>query len=107
MGKEKKEKSEKKKKDKQEKRGNANMDAWEAARKIAKATRKEYKDEEWSRLPWREIRDQLRHNGNVVDMTAVPVSWTSESPQMVKMRLILREAGFKEDGHLFYWEESE
>lgn len=101
----KKDKADKTQKDKVEKRGKANMDAWEAARKVAKAIRKEYKDEEWAKLPWREIRDQLHHNGNVVDMTAVPVSWTNESPQMAKMRLILQEAGFKEDGHLFHWEE--
>jgi|GEM_PF-2854791 len=87
-----------------DKRGKANMDAWEAAHKIAKTIRKEYKDKKWSRLPWREIRDQLRRNGHLVDMTAVPVNWTNESPQMVKMRLILEEAGFKQDGHLYYWE---
>lgn len=96
---------ERKKKKKDSKKGNANLRAWEAARKVAKAVRKEYKDEGWSRLPWREIRDQLRRNGNSVDLSTVPVSWTSESPQMVKLRTILEEAGFKMEGHLYFWED--
>ena len=90
-------------KDKQDKIGKANKDAWDAARKIAKTVKKEYKNEDWSRLPWREIRDQLRHTGNVVDTTAVPVTWTNESPQMVKLRSILEEAGFEQDDHLYVW----
>ena len=94
-----------KKKDKLDKIGNANREAWEAARGIAKTQRKEeYRDEDWSKLPWREIRRQLHESGNVVDMTAVPTHWTSESPQMTKMRLILEEAGFIQDEHLYVWQ---
>ncbi len=89
---------------KQEKRGKANKDAWEAARKVAKKMRKDYKDEEWGKLPWREIRNQLRQSGDTVDMTRVSANWTSESPQMTKMRIILEKAGFKEEGYLYRWE---
>jgi hypothetical protein len=92
------------KKDKQSKRGQANNDAWEAARKVAKKMRKDYKDKQWGKLPWREIRNQLRQAGDTVDMTKVPVTWTTESPQMVKMRTILEKAGFKEEGYLYRWE---
>jgi hypothetical protein len=89
----------------QDKIGQANRNAWEAAHKTAKAMRKEHKEESWRKLPWREIREQLRRNGDVVDMTAVPVSWTSESPQVMKMHDILQEAGFIQDGHLYIWKE--
>ena len=92
------------KKNKQDKHGQANLEAWEKTRKVARKMRKDYKDEEWSKLPWREIRDQLRQSGDTVDMTKVPADWTSESPQMVKMRTILQRAGFKEEGHLYRWE---
>jgi len=93
-----------KKKLKLDKIGNANREAWEAARRVTKTQRKEYKDADWSKLPWREIRRQLHESGNVVDMTAVPTHWTSESPQMTKMRLILEEAGFIQDEHLYVWQ---
>lgn len=106
-----KEKKEKKKdKDKKdEKRGKANMAAWEAAKKIAKALRKERKQEdanyEGGKLPWREIRDQLRRRGNIVDLDAVPPHWTSESRQMADMREVLERAGFKRNGQRYYWED--
>ena len=92
------------KKDKQDKHGKANPEAWEKTRKVARKMRKDYKDEEWSKLPWREIRNQLRQSGDTVDMTKVPPDWTSESPQMIKMRTILQQAGFKAEGHLYRWE---
>jgi hypothetical protein len=91
-------------KDKQENYGQANREAWEAARKVAKKRRKDYKDKEWSKLPWREIRNQLRQSGDTIDTTLVPVTWTSESPQMSKMLIILEEAGFKKEDHLYRWE---
>jgi len=99
----------KKDKKKKEKRGKANMDAWEAARKVAKAIRKgrkqeDHYDDEWSRLPWREIRDQLKRSGTVVDLEAVPPTWTTESQQVADMREILEQAGFKKDGHIYRWE---
>ncbi len=92
------------KKDKPDKHGKANLEAWEKARKVAKKMRKGHKDEEWSKLPWREIRNQLRQSGDTVDMTKVPANWTSESPQMIKMRTILQQAGFKAQDHLYRWE---
>ena len=92
------------KKDKSDKHGKANLEAWEKARKVAKKMRKDHKDEEWSKLPWREIRSQLRQSGDSVDMTKVPANWTGESPQMIKMRTILQQAGFKAQNHLYHWE---
>ena len=92
------------KKDKLDKHGRANLEAWEKTRKVAKKMRKDHKDEEWSKLPWREIRNQLRQSGDTVDMTKVPANWTSESPQMIKMHTILQQAGFKAQGHLYRWE---
>jgi hypothetical protein len=83
--------------------GKANRDAWDAAKKIAKSMRKDYKKADWSKLPWHEIRRQLRETGDVVDTTRVPPCWLSESPQMVKMRLILEEAGFRAEDHLYRW----
>ena len=96
-----------KKKAKLDKIGNANREAWEAAQQVAKTQRQEYKDEDWSKLPWQEIRRQLRESGDVVDMTAVPTHWTSESPEMVKIRLILEEAGCIPDEHLYVWPSSD
>lgn len=92
------------KKEKQDKHGKANPEAWEKTRKVAKKMRKDYKDEEWSKLPWREIRNQLRQFGDTVDMTKVPPNWTSESPQMIRMRTILQQAGFTAKDHLYRWE---
>lgn len=97
-------KEKKEKKDKPTKRGQANEAAWESARKIAKKMRKNDKDDKPGKLPWREIRNQLREYGDTVDMTKAPVNWTSESPPMVRMRAILEKAGFKKDGHLYRWE---
>lgn len=111
MVKEKKEKKKDKDKDdkKEEKRGKANMDAWDAAKQVAKTLRKERKKEdsnyEGSKLPWREIRDQLRQKGNIVDLDAVPPHWTSESRQMADMLEILEKAGFKRTGQRYYWED--
>ncbi len=90
--------------DKPDKRGQADEAAWEATRKIARKIRKDDKDKQWSKLPWREIRGQLRESGDTVDMTKVPVTWNTESPQMIKIRTILEKAGFKKDGHLYRWE---
>ena len=94
------------KQDPSSKKGNANLDAWDAARKVVKATRKATGEDDWGRLPWREIRRQLREVGDCVDLDQVPAGWTGESPRMQKLCLILQQAGFKQDGQLFRWEAS-
>ncbi|HXH01999.1 MAG TPA: hypothetical protein VNN09_01640 [Candidatus Competibacteraceae bacterium] len=89
------------------KRGIADPDAWEAAKKVAKALRKARKEEkgsgEWRKLPWKEIRAQLRRKGDYVDLDAVPPTWLSESPQIQDMRRILEEAGFVAEGNIYRW----
>ena len=102
-------KDEAEKKKKKDKRGKASLEAWEAARKVAKAIRKERKkddaNDDVGKAPWRAIREQLRRSGNVVDMDAMPPKWTSESPHMADVRRILEDAGFKRNGHRYVWEE--
>ncbi len=89
------------------KRGVADPDAWEAAKKVAKTIKKMRKDqkgtESWRKLPWREIREQLRRRGDAVDLDSVPPTWTGESPQMQDLKAILEEAGFKADGSRYVW----
>jgi hypothetical protein len=84
--------------------GNAIPEAWDAAHAVAKSMRKKNSDAKWSRIPWKEIRSQLRRTGSVVDTTAVPVTWTNESPQMTALLTILEQAGFKHSEHVYYWE---
>lgn len=97
-------------KKKKDKRGKANKDAWEAARTVAKAIRKERKQDEGKnevgKAPWRAIREQLRRTGTVVDLDAMPPNWTSENAQMADVRRILEEAGFKRDGSRYVWDGS-
>lgn len=92
------------KQDPSSKKGNANLEAWDAARKVVKVTRKATGDDDWGRLPWREIRRQLRELSDHVDLDQVPADWTGESPRMQKLCLILQQAGFKQDGQLFRWQ---
>lgn len=91
------------------KKGLADLDAWEAAKQVAKALRKARKQDEgtdeWRKQPWREIREQLRSKGHRVDLDAVPPTWTSESPQMQDLRRILEQAGFLRQGNCYYWGE--
>jgi hypothetical protein len=54
-------------------------------------------------LPWREICHQLRQFGDIVDTSWVPVTWTTESSQMVKLCTILEEAGFQKKGLIYRW----
>jgi hypothetical protein len=84
--------------------GKANREAWEAVGRAAEAGGERNKRQALYRLPWGEIRRQLRLNGDTVDTLAVPVCWTNESPQMVNMRLILKKAGFTEEGEIYRWE---
>ena len=96
----------KKEKNRQDKLQAANPEAWDAARKVAKSIRNERrKHVEWGKMPWREIREQLRRTGTVVDITKVTPNWTTESPQMSDMLEILEKAGFQKVGHLYRWED--
>jgi len=91
----------------QDKHGKANMAAWEAAHRVVRKTGEKYRDNNRSNLPWREIRAQLRQNGDFVDTLSVPPWWTAESPQMMLLRAILEEAGFEQDQHVYRWKDRE
>lgn len=89
------------------KRGIADPHAWEAAKRVAKALRKARKAEpgtdDWRKLPWREIRDQLRLRGREVDLDAIPPSWTGESMPYRDLVTILEQAGFRRMARSYVW----
>lgn len=84
-------------KEKQQLHGKAIPEAWDEVQRVARNS------SNYNRLSWCKINYQLKRSGNVVDTTAVPASWTNESPQMSQLRVTLQKAGFREDGHLFVW----
>jgi hypothetical protein len=90
-------------KDKTSKRGKANDKAWAAAKNAVKS--KNGKSDGWRRELWQEIRHQLRHRGDRVDMSAVPVHWTTESTQMNRLCAVLEKAGFKKRKHVYHWQD--
>lgn len=86
----------------------ANKQAWEAAhdaaRVVLKKHTREYKYQPLGSI-WYEISNQLRQSGNTVNLDAVNQWWTTESQQRQIMQAILEQAGFKQEGNMFRWEE--